>query len=77
MADFKFELNSEGVRELLTGPEMQSVLQGYAQAVAGQYGADTETDIYVGANRANAMVFQRKDDKTNDLLKAVGRANNG
>ena len=76
MGNVKFELNPEGVRELLTGPEMQAILQGYAQSVAGQYGADTETDIYVGPNRANAMVFQRKGDTSNDLLKAVGRANN-
>lgn len=76
MADFHFELNSEGVRELLTGPEMQALLLSTAQSVAGQYGTDTDTDIYVGPNRANAMVFQRKGDFTNDLLKALGRAKN-
>ena len=77
MAKFYFKLDTEGVRELLKGPEMQAVLMERAQSIAGQYGPDTETDIYVGQNRANSTVFQRDDDKTNDLLKAVGRANNG
>jgi len=77
MANFHFELNSDGVRELLKGPEMQEILHGVAKSVASEYGADTETDVYVGPNRANAMVFQRKGDFTNDLLKAMGRAKDG
>lgn len=77
MAKFYFKLNTAGVRELLQSPEMQAVLQGTAQSIAGQYGADAETDIYIGRNRANSLVYQRKGDFTNDLLKAMGRAKDG
>lgn len=77
MANFYFKLDTAGVRELLKSPEMQALLQSEARGVAGQYGADTDVDIYVGPNRANSMVYQRKGDFTNDLLKALGRAKDG
>lgn len=76
MAKFYFKLDTAGVRELMKSPEMQEILQSEARATAGQYGADTDVDIYVGPNRANSMVYQRKGDFTNDLLKALGRAKN-
>lgn len=77
MGNFHFELNTDGVKELLRGPEMQAILQEYAEAVKGEYGAGAEVSLYVGANRANASVFQPANDFTNNLLKAVGRAKNG
>lgn len=77
MANFYFKLDTAGVRELLKSPEMQALLQSEARGVAGQYGADADIDIYVGSNRANSMVYQRKGDFTNDLLKALGRAKDG
>lgn len=77
MANFRFELNSEGVKELLRGAEMQAVLKEYAETVKSEYGAGAEVGTYVGANRANASVYQPKGDFSNNLLKAVGRAKNG
>ena len=77
MANFKFELDTAGVRELLKGPEMQGILKEMANNGASRYGGGAGTDIHVGRNRANARVYQRKGDSGNDLLKAFGRANNG
>ena len=74
---FKFELNSAGVRALLQGPQIQTVLTKYASNIRARAGDGYEQDIHVGKNRANAMVwaesFKAKGDnkKNNTLLKAV------
>lgn len=73
----KFELNKSGVRELMTSPEMQSFLKGKATAILGRLGEGYEQDLYIGRNRANAMVsantYKAKRDnlKNNSILKAV------
>ena len=77
MSDFVFKLNRAGVRELLKSQEMQGILKEHATTIKGRVGDGYEQDIYVGKNRANAMVkaetFKaRKDNsKNNTLLKAV------
>lgn len=76
MANVRFELNKEGVRELLRSEEMQAILRDAAESVKAEYGAGAEVSVYVGPNRANASVYQPANDFTNNLLKAVGRAAN-
>ena len=77
MSSFKFKLNRSGVRELMKSGEMQSVLTNYASNIRNRCGNGYEQDIYVGSNRANAMVSaatikaKRDNKKNNTLLKAV------
>lgn len=77
MSSFKFKLNRSGVRELMKSAEMQSVLTNYASNIRNRCGDGYKQDIYVGSNRANAMVSaatikaKRDNNKNNTLLKAV------
>jgi phage-related protein len=77
MSNFVFKLNRAGVRELMKSQEMQDVLKEHATTIKDRAGDGYEQDIYVGKNRANAMVraetFKAKKDnsKNNTLLKAV------
>lgn len=77
MSNFKFKLNRSGVSELMKSAEMQAVLTDKASAIRNRCGRGYEQDIYVGKNRANAMISAaswraRKDnEKNNTLLKAV------
>lgn len=76
MGDFRFELDHEGVRELLTSPEMAAICQEYAESVKDSYGEGAEVDVYEGTNRVNAMVYQPAGKSDNALLKAVGEVAN-
>lgn len=77
MSKFKFVLNRAGVRQLMQSEEMQSILKNKADNALNSLGEGYKSDIYVGKNRANAMVyadsFQAKRDnlKNNSILKAV------
>ena len=77
MDKMKFKLNSDGVRELLKSQGMQSVLNEKATGIKNRCGEGYTQDVYVGKNRANAMVkaetYQAKRDnlKNNTILKAV------
>lgn len=62
-------LNHDGVEQLLKSPEIQNVLEGYAQKIAAQTGGTAE--IYVARTRAVAEVDG--DDGNNSALKALGR----
>lgn len=72
-----FKLNRQGIADLMKSPSMQQVLRNKATEIRGRCGDGYEQDIFVGKNRANAMVsaesFQAKHDnmKNNTLLKAV------
>jgi hypothetical protein len=74
---FKFVLNRAGVRELMQSDAVQGILTEKATAIRERCGKGYEQDIYIGENRANAMVwaesFQAKRDnkKNNTILKAV------
>lgn len=74
---FKFVLNRKSVRELMKSEEMQGLLSKYATAIKTRCGDGFEQDIYVGKNRANAMIFadsrraRYKCRKENTLLKAL------
>ena len=72
---FKFELDYEGVGQLLKSAEMQAVLIDYANAVQNRAGDDYS--VYVGRTRANVSVRTDNDNavqdnyENNTLLKAV------
>lgn len=72
-----FVLNYSGVSELMKSKEMQSILKQRASVIKNRVGDGYSQDVFVGANRANAMVsaetYQAKKDnlKNNTLLKAV------
>ena len=73
----EFELNSDGVRQLLKSAEMKRVCQTHAQRIANRAGTGYEVDTYTGSNRVNASVSTATADayrdnlKNNTLLKAV------
>ena len=75
---FVFELNSEGVKELLNSPEMKDILVEKAKMVQQTAGKDYEVNLFEGKNRPNvsigAMTKKAKKDnlKHNTLLKALG-----
>jgi hypothetical protein len=77
MAKNKFKLNYKGVGELMKSKAMQTVLAEHATSIKNRCGDGYEQDIYVGKDRANAMVsattYQAKKDNmdNNTLLKAV------
>lgn len=77
MSKMKFELNSAGVRDLLKSTEMQSILIEKASAIKNRCGNGYAQDIYVGKNRANAMVYaddfkaKLDNNKNNTILKAI------
>ncbi len=77
MAKVKFELNREGVRELLRSKEMMDVCSEYAQSALGRLGDGYEMSTHTGPNRVNADVSaksfaaKRENLKSNTILKAV------
>ena len=77
MSKNKFKLNRSGVRELMQSEEMQSVLKKKASGIKNRCGDGYEQDIYIGRNRANAMVWadtpkaSAENNENNTILKAV------
>jgi hypothetical protein len=77
MSDFKFELNRDGVRELLTSPEMMRICEGYANKAKSQLGEGYSVTTHTGKNRVNASVAaqtfkaRRENAENNTILKAV------
>ena len=73
----KFILNRAGVAELMKSEAMQSILREKASEITGRCGDGYESDLVVGKNRANAMVWpetsaaKRDNIKNNTILKAV------
>lgn len=78
MSNVIFELNSEGVRELLQSQEMQNALQEIATDIQSKCGADYATDVQVMQTRAIASVYTdnaealKDNSENNTLLKALG-----
>lgn len=78
MAKTKFELNRDGVRDLLRSHEMATVCLDYANSALGRLGAGYEVNTHLGPNRFNAEVCAvtyaaKKDNlKNNSILKALG-----
>ena len=73
----RFELNSQGVRELLQSPEMMGICKEYASRAQSKLGDGYEVETYKMATRAVAKVQAetykaRKDNaKNNSILKAL------
>lgn len=78
MSNVIFELNTEGVRELLQSQEMQDALQEIATDIQGKCGPDYATDVQVMQTRAIASVYAdnaealKDNSENNTLLKALG-----
>ena len=76
----EFELDINGLRELMKGPEMQAVLQEAGDAVASGASGDYGVRVHVADYVAIANVFPEskeaaKDNyENNTLLKALGSA---
>ena len=77
MALEKFELNKEGVAQLMKSPEMQAALIGHAKDIKDRAGDGY--DVHVGPHRANVSVRTGTKEAVQDnldnntLLKAVRR----
>ena len=77
MSKVKFELNRQGVRDLMKSHEMAEICIGYANDALGRLGGGYSVNTHLGQNRFNAEVFaetyQAKRDnlKNNSILKAV------
>lgn len=82
MAKVKFKLNYGGVRELLTGSEMRSILKEHADRAKAQLGSGYEVEISETEGvkrRAKARISavsaraKKENLDNNTLLKAIGR----
>lgn len=73
----KFELNRNGVAELMKSPAMIELLRDKARGIQEVAGDGYEVSSYVGKNRANVSVKTktkkaiRDNNKNNTLLKAM------
>ena len=74
---FRFELNRQGVGELLKSKDMERVLDDYAQGVSARAGEGYRSGAYQGSDRVKVNVWPetpeaRQDNlENNTLLKAV------
>ena len=68
-----FELDRQGVKELMQSQEMQEVLGKYARQVQARAGEGY--DVFVGKNRANVSVRTKEAEQDNfehnTLLKSL------
>ena len=77
MSKMQFKLNRKGVADLMKSEEMQTILKDIADNALDSLGEGYKSDLRVGKNRANAMVYadtyQAKKDnlENNSILKAV------
>ena len=73
----KVELNRDGVKALLKGEEMQTVLNKYATDIKNRCGNGFEQDMHLGRNRANCSVFadtrqaRSRNLRENTILRAL------
>lgn len=77
MAKVRFELNRQGVRDLLRSKEMMDVCQEYANNALGELGDGYEVTTHTGTNRVNAQVAavtyaaKKENLSDNTIIKAV------
>ena len=77
MNKLQIKLNRKGVSDLMKSKEMQTVLTSAASEIRQRCGEGFSQDVYIGRNRANAMVWaetpeaKQENLKNNTLLKAV------
>lgn len=81
MSKTKFVLNRDGVKELLKGPEMKSIILDYGEQVQSAAGGDYKVELVSGENRVWATISPDSipayysNLKHNTLLKALGSLN--
>ena len=74
-----FELNKEGVRDLMRSKEMQSLLHDIGATAYSSLGDGYEMTERVGKNRANVQIAaetfraRHENAKTNSILKSLPR----
>ena len=66
--NFRFELNSEGVKELLKSSEMQDILQELADEKAAEAGEGYAASVHVGQKRAYANIYPNTKEAVYDNL---------
>lgn len=77
MSNFKFELNREGVRELMQGEAMMQICKGHADSALSKLGDGYTVTTHVGKTRVNASVgaqtyaARKENSENNSILKAV------
>lgn len=69
MSKFRFELNREGVRELLRGAEMRSVIAAEASSIAGRAGEGYASDVKIASTRVYANVYPASKEAASDNYK--------
>lgn len=80
---FRFVLNRSGVRQILSGPEVQADLERRANNVARAAGEGHVVDSGVGPNRARSSVrtdsfdAQRREAHDRNLTRAIDAARHG
>ena len=78
MGNVKFELNLQGLNELMKSPEMQSALLDAGNAVANNAGGDYAAEVHTASWIAISNVYPdskraaHENYKENTLLKALG-----
>ena len=79
MNKYKFELNREGVSQLMKSEEMQGIIIEYANSALQSLGDGYDQKLHIGKTRANVNVFadsykaKLDNNKHNTILKAVKR----
>lgn len=75
--EIRLELNNDGIRALLRGPEVQAALRQVAEQVENAAGPGHEVKVYAGSNRARAIVATktaeaaRKENQERNLTRAI------
>lgn len=83
MSNYQFELNRDGVRQIMQSAEMKAVLEETAQHIASSAEGDYKVDTITGRRRANAEVScadaktYYENLKNNTLLKAMANTRRG
>lgn len=77
MAKVKFELNRDGVRELMQSSAMMAICESYASRAVSSLGDGYKVSTYVGKSRVNAEVAavtykaRKENSENNTILKAI------
>lgn len=77
MANFKFVLNRNGVKQLMQSDEMRDVCKSYADRAISRLGDGYESTVMVGKTRVNAQVeavsfkARKENSDNNTILKAI------
>lgn len=83
MSNYQFELNREGVKQLMKSAEMKAVLDEMAHHIAENAEGDYKVDSMTGRTRANAKVSCASAKtyydnlRNNTLLKAMRKTRRG